>query len=210
MLDLLDADAALLISVEAAKLYLKVDHDAEDDLIKEFIGAAQDYCERATNRALTPKTYSLVVEGEGSTNPIGDPYTGTEAGLWDWGTSPLLPAVIDLPRPPFIELVSATLVSPEGNDVVLDLDTLRVLARDPGQLRTRDGRRLPGQMLTVVYRAGYEDAARVPRPIVEAMRLLMGHWYENREAATPANRDLREPPFSVQKLLDAYREVRVG
>lgn len=43
---------------------------------------------------------------------------------------------------------------------------------------------------------------RMPRAILQAMRLLLGHWYENREAVVDARRDrVVSMPFAVESLL---------
>lgn len=182
-----DAAPDLLIDLDAAKLYLKVDWSEEDNLIKGLIAAAQQYCERFTNRALVPQTVSYTVQAD------------SEGQL----TFP-----IELPRPPFRELTGVTLVDLSGDDEVQDVSDFVVRGSDEGSLTSKDRRNRAGLDMTIVYRAGYEPGT-VPAPIVEAMRLLVGHWYENREASTPANRDLREPTYGVKPLLEAYRVVRL-
>jgi hypothetical protein len=49
----------------------------------------------------------------------------------------------------------------------------------------------------------YIDSIVIPKPIKQAMLLLIGHWYENREAtAFNVNRELA---FSVNALLYPYK-----
>lgn len=57
--------------------------------------------------------------------------------------------------------------------------------------------------LTITYTTGFADAADVPAPIKQAVQLLVGHWYKERETATAAT--LKEMPFAVEALLEDYK-----
>lgn len=61
--------------------------------------------------------------------------------------------------------------------------------------------------IEIEFVAGYGDAlADVPAPILQAIRLLVAHWYESREAvafATP-----HEIPMGVATLIQPYRIYR--
>ena len=58
--------------------------------------------------------------------------------------------------------------------------------------------------IKVTYVAGFGDAASdVPPSLRRAILLLIGHWYENREAATEFN--LKELPMGVEALIDRHR-----
>lgn len=54
--------------------------------------------------------------------------------------------------------------------------------------------------------AGYADAAAVPQGIKQAMLLLVGSWYENREA-TISGATIAEVPFAVDALIAPYRVI---
>jgi len=58
--------------------------------------------------------------------------------------------------------------------------------------------------IAVVFTAGFGAASAVPEPIKAAVRLLVGHWYENRESIS-AGPGLSELPMSVQSLVTPYR-----
>lgn len=49
------------------------------------------------------------------------------------------------------------------------------------------------------------DMARVPADLKQAVLMLVGHWYENREA-TLVGVSAEEVPFGVQSIIDAHRE----
>lgn len=58
--------------------------------------------------------------------------------------------------------------------------------------------------VTVEYVAGYGTASDVPAAIVQAILLLVGHWYENREAVNVGN-IVTTMPMGVAELLAPYR-----
>ena len=59
------------------------------------------------------------------------------------------------------------------------------------------------EAVRVVYTAGYGDAATdVPQAIRQAILLLVGAWYGQRESISPET--VREVPFAVTALLSAY------
>lgn len=60
--------------------------------------------------------------------------------------------------------------------------------------------------VSVTFVAGYEDATKVPAPIKQAMLLMIGHWYENREAVTVGVTAM-PMPMSAHYLLNPYRVV---
>lgn len=53
------------------------------------------------------------------------------------------------------------------------------------------------------YVAGYEDAERVPAPIRHAIKLLVGHFYANRE--TVSDKQTFEVPITCDRLVAPYR-----
>jgi uncharacterized phiE125 gp8 family phage protein len=60
------------------------------------------------------------------------------------------------------------------------------------------------ESVRIVYTAGYgSTAASVPQAIRQAMLLMVGAWYGQRETISPDN--VREVPFAATALLNAYR-----
>ncbi len=62
--------------------------------------------------------------------------------------------------------------------------------------------------ITVRFVAGYLPE-KVPDGIRQAILLLIGHWYANRETVNIGN-ITSELPFTTQALLDPYRVLRFG
>jgi len=60
--------------------------------------------------------------------------------------------------------------------------------------------------VVVRYTAGYGDATALPLPVRQALLLLVGHHYENREAATPTPQTAL--PFAVESLLTPWRKFQ--
>lgn len=60
--------------------------------------------------------------------------------------------------------------------------------------------------VTVVWRAGFGDVDAVPQAIKQAMLLLIGHWYEHREAVIVGT-IASSLPIAVSTLLAPYRRA---
>ena len=77
---------------------------------------------------------------------------------------------------------------------------------DPGRVTLRSISQGIGTDLSITYQAGYgDDAQSVPVPIVHAIKLLLGFFYEHR-----GDDDATEPPPAVKMLLNPYRFVTFG
>lgn len=58
----------------------------------------------------------------------------------------------------------------------------------------------------IVYRAGAVDSQDVPKPIIQAMLLLIGHWYENRSSVHIGG-ITKAIEYSTEALLHSYRSL---
>jgi uncharacterized phiE125 gp8 family phage protein len=147
------------VSVETAKLHMRVDHSADDALIQTYLVAAREYGEGLARRAFVTQTLRLVVD------------------TW--------PAVLKLPRPPLQSVESVTYLDSDGvehewTDFTMDnrSEPGRVIFNStPNTLLAESG------AISVEFVAGYGTAAAVPYGFVQAILLTATHWYENREAA---------------------------
>src|SRR5215213_5238149 len=154
-LEPLAAVAVEPVSLAQAKLWLRVDHDAEDDLIAALVSAARDYVEAQTGLALAPQTWCLAVRP-------------TE-----------LP--VEMPRPPFGSLLSAEALLDDGTTRAVPLGDLLAVGVEPALVALRQGATLPSS--TIELRLEYACAlpAGVPPRAIQVMKLLIAHWYEHRE-----------------------------
>lgn len=181
------APAAEPVSITDAKLHLRtVTGDTSEDyaLIYPLITAAREYCENITGRALALQTVKAYPESW---------------GLWR------------LPRPPFLTITSIKYYDIDDVEYTLDaadyqvdaVDGLVSILEEPSaELRALNP-------ITVEYAAGYTTC---PMAVRQAMLLLIGHWYQNREAVSAdAARAMRvgtasrEVDISVARLLSHYK-----
>lgn len=181
------------LDLEEVRLHLRLDEDdvTEVSLIQGLITAAREHVEAILNRALITQTLELVLDG------------------WPAGNA------IMLPRPPLQSVASVTYTDYAGTATVLSTSDYYVdNENDPAQIVLEYGQSWPSTTLrstgaiVIQYVAGYGDAAAdIPQAIVQAMLLLVGHWYETREAVqeTRFAAGSKELPFTVSALLAPYR-----
>lgn len=198
---LITAPELLPVSLAEAKLHLRVDHNDEDVLIEGLIGAATAHLDGWTGvlgRCLVEQEWRQDFDAFASCLP--------------------------LPLGPVISITSVTVGGTPADDGSYTLRT-DVGGRARVEL---DGVSASGAA-SVIYKAGYptipavpavpgdgeEDPgtpaiparSTVPEPVKVAIMLLVGHWYQSREAVTSVS--INELPFAVNALIAPYRRVGV-
>lgn len=176
--------AAEPISTAEAKAHVRYELTDEDTLIDSLIVAARKQVEMFTRRQLVTATYS-----------------------WTLDEFPNSSGTLYVPAPPLISIGSFSYVDTDGATQTLAESTGYLLdtKSEPGRLTpayetTWPGTRTIMNAVTIVFDAGYGDATTVPDTLKQAMLLLIGHWFENREAVT-LERRLSEVPLAVSSLL---------
>lgn len=178
----LTAPAVEPVTIDEAKLHLRVDGNDDDPLIQSLITVAREYCETFTGRAFITREVLYTLS------------------RWPSGKH------IYLPRPPVVEVDGFTWYDAdnnpnllvEGDDYVVDGDVIAL----PVGRGWPSGVLYPLNPIQVEYRAGYgSTGASVPEYIKAAIKLLVNSWYENREAVLPAGHIGRELPLGVVQLL---------
>lgn len=153
------------VSRAEAKAQLRVDFDDDDDLIDALIVAAREAAELIARRAFVNQTWDLYLDAL----PDG--------------------SRLDLPKPPLVS-VTGVYYTPEGlAEATLSTTNYAVDNRgEPGGVVLKSGQSWPAATLEVVngvrvrFVAGYGTAAaNVPERYRQAIKLLVGHLYENRE-----------------------------
>ena len=146
-----------------AKLHLKQDDSADDTLVDWLIAAARDKCEADTGRQLITADWTL--------------------------TLPSFPTEILFPRPKLQGVITPTYTDTAGSSQSLSSSVYQLdLQSEPGRMRLGVGQSWPAtgdyyNAVSIVYRCGYGlTSASIPDALLQAMYLLMGHWYEHREA----------------------------
>lgn len=169
-----------------AVLHCRIDGTEENALVTALIVAAREYCEKYSGRAYITQTIRASFDG--------------------WPRFP-----INLPRPPLVSVSSIKYYGEENTEYTLDAASYFVdTDSEPGRVALAAGISLPSITLRdinavqVTYTAGYGNAAAVPQRVKQAMLLLIGYWYQNREAAA-LGKVSSEISFAVQSLLGIDR-----
>lgn len=184
------------VSTEDAKEHLRiVDFTDDDDYIDHLIDAATTWCEDFCDRTFADKQYTVAFDD--------------------------FPALrVELPRPPVrlnATAASATVTisyvdtggttqtltwSQSGTQQFrLDRDHVPALIY-PLYLEDWPSVRLDDKSVQITYLAGYGGAANVPAPAKHAIKMLVGHWYANREAIGSVGQNV---PLGVHALLEPLK-----
>jgi len=128
-------------------------------------------------------------------------------------TADVFPACFHLPLPPLIEVDEIEYVDADGVERVLATDQYQVIGaggRHPAMIEPAYGvtwpiARAQREAVSVSFTCGYGEAAEdVPAPLRAAIKLLLGNFYENREAVV-IGAAVAELPLAVQSLIAPYR-----
>lgn len=183
------------LSTAEARAHCRVDIADDDTLLARLITTARQYVETISRpqRALIHQTWKLVLD--------------------DWPTSPFALPVVPLASVTAIEYTTAAGVTATFASANYLVDAYS----EPGRVVLKTtGAGWPGATLqelngvTITFIAGHgASSAAVPEAYRQAMLLLIGHWYENREAQMISGAVPKELDFAVRALLAPYRmEVR--
>jgi len=152
----------------------------EDASITRLIQAARVYCEGFQNRAFITQSWYLWLD--------------------EW------PFYIRIPLPPLVSVESIKYYDTANTEYTMAAADYYVDAvSQPGEIHLAYGKSWPSVTLRekngicVEFTAGYGAAAAVPATVCQAMLLLIGHLYENREVVS--EKPLTEVPMAVDSLL---------
>lgn len=173
------------VNLDDVKAHLRVDHSDDDPLLEGLIEAATSYLDGWTGvlgRCLAEQVWMQEFDS--------------------------FARELSLPLGPVICIQSVTWRNQSGQVTTIAKANydLRTDAAGRSVLRFDDGYAFPGPLhesraISVTYRVGYE---KVPTPLKVAIMMLVGHWYENREAAGAS---MSELPIGVSALIAPYRRV---
>jgi uncharacterized phiE125 gp8 family phage protein len=172
------------ISLDQAKQQLRVDVTADDALIGELIVTARQYVEKYCSVSLVAGAVAM--------------------------TFPSFEKLDRLTFAPVTAISEIRYLDASGVEQLLDAATYELLNIDADELRPMvrlayakswPPIRAVADAVRVTATAGY---ATVPAPILGAMKLLIAHWYDNRELMAPAQ-TVAEIPHAVTWLLANHR-----
>lgn len=177
------------LDTDAAKAHLRVEFADDNALIDALAAAATAMIENLTGRALLAQSWRLTLDRFPA---CGDP-------------------VIRLPRPPLLSVASVKYVDEAGALQTLDPALYQVDAGStPARLAPAYGQVWPVARcelgaVRVEYQAGYGAAAdSVPADLLAAIKLQLGHLYENREAVNVGN-IVTPLPLGVEALVFLHK-----
>jgi uncharacterized phiE125 gp8 family phage protein len=169
------------ITLSEAKEHLRVTETDEDTLINNLIIAAREYCEEYTGRALAAQTVEAYFDYFAEKMP--------------------------LPRPPLVSVTSVKYKDSAGTEVTLTANTDYLVDTDsvigqiarPYSVNWPSFTPYPINPIKVRYQAGYTS---LPKAIHQAILMLIGHWYANREAVGDVGGEVAK---AVTSLLIKYK-----
>lgn len=189
------------ISLDQAKAHLRVELDDtdEDELIAGYIVAAREYVEEETGLVLVRRT---IVEHHKQ--------------FWDCrsrATDPRAAQRALCLRAWPVNAVSEVAYTDCNGDAQTLADTRAVTGSRPAKLWPPRNTCWPAiseaEGVDVTLDAGFDDF-NVPRLAVQAMLLLIGHWYMHRESVVAGERGVAVTvPQSAEDIIDKLRLTRV-
>jgi len=184
------------ITLEEIKAHLRIERGEtrDDDMLKNYRSAAVEMVENITNRKLMPQTWKMYLD--------------------DWPDS----YSIELPYAP-LQSVNSTdgilYTDSTGNTTTFNLtgstsswgaDTVS----EPGRIVLDNNEDWPTDILhqnnpiEIKFACGYSASSEIPRSIKNAMLMMIGHWYEQREDSI-VGQPLTMVPMASMALLAPYR-----
>ncbi len=183
---LITAPSVEPVSLAEAKEHLIVEHTNHDALIAAAILSAREWVEQYTGRCLISQTWELALDE--------------------------FPEEIELKKIPAISISSVKYINTSNVETTINASNYGVDDYSPRHwLIPTDSNEWPTPLdsansVKVQYVAGYGTASTdVPGPIIQAVKLLIGDFYEHRE-----NTVIGAPVAStetVKMLLSMYRVV---
>ena len=177
------------------KQHLRVQHSAEDDLIGAYADAAEYQLDGAgghLQRALITQTWR-------------DAWTDvSDIGILRYA--------------PVVSVESVKILLADGSEHTVDPADYYVISEPKGHrlhvprdVMTGLDASLRPDRIRCEYVAGYGATAdKVPTPLLQAHRLLVAHYYENREAVQHVQAgSFQELPMGVRALLGPFRRYGV-
>lgn len=168
----------------------------EDDLVTASIAAARRRVENHTHRALVTQQWRL------------------ELDRWPENSR------IVLPKPPLMSVDSIEYVDLAGDTQTLDPDLYQVMRPTgptadraeiiPAYLAVLPAMRCYPGSLIINFTAGYgsggspdDSVANIPADVIAALKLLLGHYFENRQEVIVGS-TAAQLPAAVEALLSSY------
>lgn len=169
------------ISTAEAKAACDVTFSDDDDLIDAYIAAAAGLVEEMAGKSLVSQTWTR--------------------------TSPDAVGCVALTKPPLIAVTAMTYYDRDDVEQTLDVSDFYVYKdEDRAWIEPKNDADWPDFMdrqdaLSIEFTSGF---ATVPPELVQAVKMLVSHWYDHRMTATEAKQT--EVPYGVSTLVGLRRK----
>lgn len=178
---------AALVSTSDAKKHCRVDHSDDDDYIDGLVSAAQSMLDGPNGMV----SKAIATQG----------WTLSQARLMGKTRLPI-------PVTPFRDVVSLKYYDSDNTQQTADLADFVVFGNEDfgyiEPLTAWPAMHDRPDAIELVFNAGYGTPAEAPQTIIHAAKLMIAHWYENREQVvvgmTPA-----ELPLAVYDMVNVNR-----
>lgn len=183
-LDSYDDDNWLGITLSEAKDHLRVDLSDDDVYIQTLIDISVAMIEQYTRRFYRAADYKVYLDQF--------PYD-----------------YIDLQFAGISSVDSVKYNDNDGTEITLTTDDYDVDTKhEPARIYIAKSKTWPTtenkpNSVTIAFSAGEETDDNIEKPIIHAMKLLIGHFYENRQ--TVSDRVHYEMPMAIEYLINPYR-----
>lgn len=200
------------VSLAEAKVHLRLDPATahpEDALIEEWIISARERVETEVGRALATRTLDVYYDAF----PCGGGFLLRDIRQFGWGHPDFMPRsqALSIPLPPLQSVTSVKYLDAAGVLQVLDPARYRVVpaTNRPGRVEPVLNGEWPetaplSDAVVVRVVAGYGLASAVPASAKSAIKLLLGHKNEHREAVL-VGESAAELPRGVRDTLNPLR-----
>lgn len=184
-LTLLSPPAAEPVTLAELKDHMRVTAADEDAVVNGMLITAVRAVEARGRLALMPQTWRLTLDA------VPD-------------------ETVFLPLAPVASVDAVTVLDGAGAPQAVDASLYEVALGSPGRLRPAGPWPAQGVAIDAVqidFTAGYPDAASVPEPLKQAVKLLAAHFFETREAAGAER--VFAVPQTVDALIAPYWEMQL-
>lgn len=180
VLTLVTGATDLPVDLADMKAHLRVTHSAEDDLIGAYMAAAAESIEQETGVCFGSQVWEQSFQ-----NPSRD--------LW-------------LLKTPVQSLTSVKYYDPDNTEQTADLSDFDLfnmgdwfIVRSDDWPTTYDR----PDAITIRFTCGFASVDDMPKTVGQAMKFIVGHWYEHREETSDLK--LTEIPRAASHLLSLTR-----
>jgi len=173
-------------------LRLPTSSTGENSLLSGLRDAAQNVTENYINRKLTTQTWKIYF----------DEFPSEQA--------------FEIPYPPLVSVPSTGIkytLSSGGSTTFSSTKWNQDIVSEPGRVVLGYNDDWPSNTLEtnnpieILFNCGYKSTNR-PQAIKQALLLMIGSWYENREEIIVSGQSFQKMPIGTKSLLDPYRIFR--